>query len=645
MARLIAVCLFITLVIIPATSQQNAYSQDQVKTSEMTAGSIDPNELETWIDSFLSGFSNRTEPLSLAIVIVKDNRILFQKGYGHADDLGRKPVIPDETIFRAASVSKLITATAVMQLVENGKINLDADVNSYFKRFQIANPYSSPVTVRHLLTHTSGIDEPLVGNAVANPNELIPLGDYFVKHQPRVTRPPGQQIIYSNFGMALAGYLVEVVSGVPFDEYVEQNIFKPLDMAHSSFRQPYPAQLAPHVVPSGADEGAILLSPAGSMISTVTDMSRFIVAHLNSGSYAGVQLLSKESVREMQRQQFSAHPKIPGVGLGFFEYYTNGKRGLFHTGRSGHQSELFLFPEEHLGFYIVLSAREGGEYEELRQRFTDVFIERYYPAAPTSTSANSAGGSHSAAQVTGIYRPNLLPRERFENIGNLGADTLVTVNDDNRLTLHYPPYGLIKRLRLVEREPLLFESPEHLYVAFRQDQNGRVTHMFMSGSLSDPLTFDRLRWFQSGTLHALLAATGGLICFSFCLIVLGGNLLSRMPWVGKKLPASFGEFRLAWIWAGGVCLLVILSPICFVAWYFLSEPSLRPYDVESAIKFSLSLLQLAALLGLLVPFLAVVVWKRRYWTLTWRLGYSLVALVCLLMVPFLYYWSLLRWRL
>jgi len=645
MARLIAICLFIALILFCFTGQQNVYSQDQAKTDNATTtGPIDPKELETWIDGFLAGFSDQKEALSLAIVIVKDNKILFQKGYGYADYEGHKRVLPDETIFRTASVSKLVTATAVMQLVERGKINLDADVNSYLKRFQIVNPYPTPVTVRHLLTHTSGIDERLIGNSVATPQELISLGDYFARRQPRVTRLPGKQIIYSNLGMSLAGYLVEVVSGVSFEEYVEQNIFKPLGMAHSSFRQPYPADLAQHVVPSGADEGAILLAPASSMISTVTDMSHFLMAHLNGGSYAGAQLLSEASVREMHRQQFSAHPKIPGVGLGFFEYYSNGKHGLFHTGRSGHQSELFLLPEEKLGFYIVHSSREGGEYEELRQRFTRAFIEHYYPAAPTPASASLADNSRSIKLVTGIYRPNLFPRQRFENIGNLGADTFVTANDDNTLTLRYPPYGLIKILRLVEREPLLFESDEQIYVAFRQDQNGAVTQMFISGALSDPLTFDKLRWFESGTLHATLAAIGGLICFSFCLIVFGGNLLRVVPRIRKRLPSSFVEFRLAWFWAGMVCLLTLLSPISFMGWYFLSEPSLLPYGLESAIRFSLSLLQVAALLGLLVPIFAFVVWKKRCWTLTWRLGYSLVALTCFLMIPFLYYWSLLSLR-
>jgi hypothetical protein len=165
--------------------------------------------------------------------------------------------------------------------------------------------------------------------------------------------------------------------------------------------------------------------------------------------------------------------------------------------------------------------------------------------------------------------------------------------------------------------------------------------MFMSGALSDPLTFDKLRWFESGTFHFVLAATGGLICFLFSLIVLGGNLLRIVPRIGKKLPPWPGEFRLAWIWAGAVCLLVLLSPICFVGWYFLSAPSSLPYGLESAVKFSLRLLQLASLLGLIVPIFAVVVWKKRCWNLTWRIGYSLVALTCLLMVPFFYHWSLL----
>ncbi|MDQ3473130.1 MAG: beta-lactamase family protein, partial [Acidobacteriota bacterium] len=199
----------------------------------------------------------------LGLVVVKDDGIFFQKDYGQASDGRNITVTPDQTLFRAASVSKLVTATAVMQLVEQGKLNLNADINTYLTRFQLENNYPSPITARHLLTHTSGIEDRLFSNTVPSADRLVSLGDYFAAHIPRRIRPPGEQIAYSNTGMALAGHLVEAVSGLSFEEYVDRNIFPPLGMTRSSFRQPYPAHLAPDVIPSGADSGALLLYPAG----------------------------------------------------------------------------------------------------------------------------------------------------------------------------------------------------------------------------------------------------------------------------------------------------------------------------------------------------------------------------------------------
>jgi CubicO group peptidase (beta-lactamase class C family) len=627
----------------PATGQV-AVPQAGEKVNDIAHN--DPNnskEFEIWLEGFLAGYTGSNEALSLGIVLVKDGKVLFQKGYGYADYEGSKPVIPDQSIFRAASISKLFTATAVMQLREQGKIDLDADVNLYLKSFKVENNFPAPVTARHLLTHTSGIDERLIGNAVASPQEVIPLGEYFSGHRPRITRPPGKQVIYSNHGMALAGHLVEAVSGISFAEYVEKNIFEPLGMEHSSFRQPYPAHLAPNVVPSGGDEGALLLTPAGAMISTVADMARFMIAHLNGGMYEGTRILSEQSVQEMHRQQFSGHPKMPGVGLAFFENYTNGRHNLFHTGLSGHQSVFFLMPEEKLGLYVVHSAREGGAYQELRKRFIQAFIERYYPASPSSAESRPLPEEQRSSEaVTGWYRPNLFPRRRFEKVGDMGADTIITANDDGALLFRYPPLGLIKSMRMVEVEPLLFVSDEHSYVTFRRDDRGNITQMFVSGDISDPLSFDSLKWYESGMLHAGLGALGALIFLSFWIIFFSGRVLRVVPFIRRRLPQTSGEFRLAWYAAGLVSLLVILSPVFFVGWYVLSEPALLPYRLESAVYVSLSILLLAALLGLSLPVFSVIAWKKRHWTMSWRVYYSLVSLTALLMLPFLYYWSLLN---
>ncbi|MEJ7608754.1 MAG: serine hydrolase domain-containing protein [Bryobacteraceae bacterium] len=205
------------------------------------------------MDQFLADYLRQSQSqASLGFVLVKDGKIFFAKGYGYANAGKKTPVVPDQTLFFAASVSKLVTATAVMQMIEQGKLRANADVNAYLKRFQLEKNYAASVTVANLLTHTGGIDDSFIVSSVDRPADLVSLGDFFTTNPPRRARAPGEQIVYSNWGMAFTGYLVEAVSGISFYDYVEQNIFRPLAMAHSSFRRPIPVHLAPFVATAGA---------------------------------------------------------------------------------------------------------------------------------------------------------------------------------------------------------------------------------------------------------------------------------------------------------------------------------------------------------------------------------------------------------
>lgn len=644
MGRVITVCI-LSLIIIALLAKRDVKSQTDAPTTRVERGRwVNSGEFASWVDGFLAEQTDGSQMPSLGLVVVKAEGIFFQKGYGQASDERNITVTPDQTLFRAASVSKLMTATAVMQLVEQGKLNLNADINTYLTRFQLENSYPSPITARHLLTHTSGIEDRLFGITVLSADRLVSLGDYFAVHIPRRIRPPGEQIAYSNTGMALAGHLVEAVSGLSFEEYVERNIFQPLGMTRSSFRQPYPAHLAPDVTPSGADSGAMLLYPSGSMISTVADMGRFIAAHLNGGRFADTRILSEETVGEMHRQHFTGHPRMPGVAYGFFENYTNNRRVLFHTGLSGHQSLFCLLPEEHVGFYLVLSARQGGVYQDLRRKFMQAFLDRYYPAAhPFSLPPPPSDFIQRAERFTGLYRPNLLPRTTIETLGNLAADTRVTSSGDGSLTISLPPLGA-KRFRIVEVGPMLFRSEEGFYFAFGEDERGYISRLQMSGSVVDPVGFERLKWYESGTLHAVLAGMGFFVFLSFFLITLVGFVLHFFGKAKQSEPSLSREPRLAWRTAFLVSALVILSPVLALVWYHIGDPELRPYKVESALYVSLSVLQLAALLGLTLPIFAFKSWKRGYWSLMRRIYFSVVALVGLLMIPFVYYWNLLGFR-
>lgn len=602
------------------------------------AGPTDPKELEAWMDQFLADYLKNSSAPSLGFVLVKNGKILFQKGYGYADAEKKTPVVPGQTLFYAASVSKLVTATAVMQLIEQGKLKLDADVNAYLKSFQIKSNYPAPVTVANLLTHTSGIDDSFILGSVDRAADLVPLGEFFTKNTPRRARPPGEQIVYSNWGMGFAGCLVEAVSSVSFYDYVEQNVFQPLGMMRSSFRRPFPPNLAPFVATAGvggqpSDKTAIQLYPAESLVSTVTDMGHFIIAHLNGGRFDDARILSQASVTEMHRQHFTQHPHMPGVAYGFFESYMNDRRALFHTGGGGHESLLYLLPEENLGFYLVYSG-------ELGKDFLPAFMDHYYPAShPFTLPKPPVDFAQRAERFTGLYRPNFIAMTSIEKLVSLIADTPVVSSGDGTLTLRLPPLGH-KSLRMVEVEPLLFRAEEGFYVTFSEDEKGNITRMFMSGSIKDPTAYDRLRWYESGLLHAGLGAAGFLIFLSFPIVSMLGFIRRRWRKARSERQPAFRKPRLAWRTAMLVSVLVLLAPMPVLAWMLIGDHS-RPSQFKAAFHVSSTCLLFASLLGLTLPIFSYTVWRHGDWSRVERTHYSIVALAALLMIPFLYHWNLL----
>jgi CubicO group peptidase (beta-lactamase class C family) len=253
------------------------------------------------VESFLDGMV----PLQLAqqdiagavISVVKDGKLLFAKGYGFSDVAHRTPVTADATLFRIGSISKTFTWTAVMQLVEQGKLDLDRDVNTYVD-FTIPAPYGKPVTMRHLLTHTAGFEENVKDLFVKDVASVRPLGEYLRTHLPPQIFPPGTTPAYSNYGAALAGYIVQRVSGSPLNDYIRLNVLAPLGMTRASIDQPLPKDLEP-LMSRGYSRASqppkvfevVQAWPAGSMSASAEAMSRFMIAQLNDGEYGGARIL------------------------------------------------------------------------------------------------------------------------------------------------------------------------------------------------------------------------------------------------------------------------------------------------------------------------------------------------------------------
>jgi CubicO group peptidase (beta-lactamase class C family) len=296
---------------------------------------IDPTTMQDFMDGFFAAAMDSLHVPGAVFVYVADGHVVFEKGYGYANLAAKTPVDPEATLFQVASVSKLFTATALMQLYEQGKVKLDADVNDYLTTFKVPATYPAPVTLRSLLTHTSGFDERNIGSAARTAAEWQPLGDYLKARLPPRVRPVGNASAYSNHGVALEGYIVETVSGMPFDDYVAQNIFRPLGMTHSSFAiaDPLPPTLAQGYEFNGLGYTPqphmyYEFTPAGGLMTTGSDVAKFMIAHLEGGRYADARILGDAAIAEMHKQQFTHDPRIRGYAGQFFEDYVNGYPAL-----------------------------------------------------------------------------------------------------------------------------------------------------------------------------------------------------------------------------------------------------------------------------------------------------------------------------
>ncbi len=295
-------------------------------------------DLDTWLDGYLP-YALRVDDIAGAVVVVvKDGAVVTERGYGFADVAKRTPVDPQLTLFRPGSVSKLFTWTAVMQQVEQGRIDLDADINQYLD-FKVTGKDGKPITMRNLMQHTAGFEEQAKGVISASDN--LPSYDGLLKqHVPARVFDVGSTPAYSNYGASLAGYIVERVAHEPFDAYIEHHIFEPLDMKHSTFRQPLPPQLVPlmatgYRLASGEPQPFEYVgpAPAGSASSSGEDMAHFMIAHLQNGEYHGNRILKAETAALMHNSPYpDAIGPLDRMELGFFETNINGREVIAHLG-------------------------------------------------------------------------------------------------------------------------------------------------------------------------------------------------------------------------------------------------------------------------------------------------------------------------
>ncbi|MFN3472663.1 MAG: serine hydrolase domain-containing protein [Blastomonas sp.] len=536
-----------------------------------SASSLNKADVEAWLDGFLPYALEKGKIPGAVVVVVNGDGVVLQKGYGYSDVAKRTPVSPETTLFRPGSVSKLFTWTAVMQQVEAGKIDLDRDVNAYLD-FKIPLFEGKPITMRHIMTHTAGFEESVRYLISSNPKAAMALKQQMPLALPKRVFAPGTTPAYSNYATALAGYIVERVSGQTFDDYIDKNIFDPLGMVHSSFRQPLPPRLQPLMSKGYPDVTQkpepfemVIPAPAGSLSSSGEDMGKFMIAHLNDGGG----LLKPETARMMHDFRAPGITNLNTMALGFYEQWVNGQRAIAHGGDTvWFHSYLWLFPQADIGLYISMnSAGAQGAAGGIRSALFHKFADRYLPADEPVGQVDAKTAREHAALVAGTY---VSSRGSFTNflslLGLLGPTSIVPTEDGS---ISLPGLdGLSAAARdWVEVEPFVWRDRNTGERLVAEVKDGKVVRVSMDAispfmMLTPVPAAVNTDWINLAMIFALVIVVLTALAWPVRALV-RRNFAAAMPFEGRARTAYRLSRVFAWLViaavAGWIGLIVTFS--------------------------------------------------------------------------------------
>jgi CubicO group peptidase (beta-lactamase class C family) len=585
---------------------------------------LDAADLEGFLDPLVARQLAEQHVAGAAVAVVKDGRLLFAKGYGYADVARARPVDADRTLFYPGSNGKLFTWTAVMQLAEQGKVDLHADVNRYLD-FAVPATYPEPVTLAHLLTHTAGFEEQMGAMLAAGQHDVPPLRDVLVRRMPARVYPPGRLSAYSNYGTVLAGYVVERVSGEPYEQYVTAHILVPLGMTHSAAVQPLPATLAADMskgyrYADGAYEPSdfewIAAAPAAPVRATVTDMARFMAAHLENGRHGDARILREETAREMHRQQFTHDPRLAGLAYGFIVSHENDQDVIWHDGGTPRfVSHMVLLPEHRTGLFVNYNTPPADP-----RLVGSSFLDRYFPAGPPPARLPADDRGAHLVELTGTYVPARLNHTSAQKL----VDWIKSVDvhtGEGTLSFAGQTYA--------EIEPGLFQQVGgERRVAFGRDPQGRVAHLYWG-----PIAYLRVPGHRA-PVPGLIALAACLAAFASALVAWPLHALVRR----RGAAGAAGPARARWAAAALAAVAIGVVGRYFVLLLGFADTYVFPTEEVALLTWLLWVVPVGAVA---TAVLTVVAWRRGYWNAAWRLHYGLVAAAAVVLVDWLRFFNLL----
>ncbi len=597
----------------------------------------DSSGLAGFMDGMIQAHLDSRNIAGATVAVVQDTHVIFSKGYGYADIERDRKVDPDRTLFRIGSISKLFVWTAVMQLYEQGKVELDVDVNQYLDKIQVPDTYTAPVTLKELMTHTAGFEDYTLGLFARDTGALRPLDEILQQKMPARVRPPGRFASYSNHGTGIAACVVEAVSGQSWNDYVEEHILDTLNMNHTTFRQPVPQSL-----PGSPSKGYkfrngvlqqqyfeyIPLAPVGAASSTATDMAKFMITHLQKGSYRNNTILDSSVVEMMQSPAFRPADNVNAMAYGFMELNQNKTRIIGHGGDTfWFHSLMVLLPRQNAGLFISFNSENGGHVKNL---VLEEFIDHFFPEKLGGTDFYMP--PEELSRFEGEYRSLRHPHERFTKIAAVMNPVYIKTTTDGMLKVtgrdvtRYIPIG-----KLTFRAE---NSSEKL--AFKQDRQGKITHMLHGQA--PYVAFEKVRFINNHQFHLTL--------FYFSVLVF---LITFLHWpVAYLIRKEYNERKVKHLPLHAKCFGWMAA--FFFLMFFFGAATLMfnsneiAFGVDTEIKYLFTLSVSGTIITPIVLFITGrLLWLNKH-ALLGNIHYVLLCLALLITNWQLYHWNMLGYQ-
>ncbi|MEQ9530304.1 MAG: serine hydrolase domain-containing protein [Haliea sp.] len=597
--------------------------------------------LEAFIEREMQEKMREFKVVGATLALVRAGEVIYARGFGDADvEAGRK-VVAEETLFRWGSISKTFTWTAIMQLVERGKVSLEADVNEYLDEVSIPPAFDGPIRVKHLLSHTPGFEDGGLGYLFEkNPEEVLTLKDYLLKYRPNRVRPAGEALAYSNYGSALAGHIVENVTGMSFEDYLQANIFRPLDMTDTTFLEPLPEAFGDIMAPRlyervskgflAAENGprqidgftfVSQVAPAGAISSTAIDMAKFARAHLEDCALNGARILQTETCTLMHSGllPLNAGGKMSN-NHGFFQDYSiGGHDRLWHNGGTiFFHSQMSLYPDLDFAFLMSTNTNTGPQ---LYKHMEETIVKWMFGDNTVMPEAIEPPGDFAARadKYVGYYQSTRRNYSSIEVLNSLFQGSVkVTVDSEGYLVINSDA----EPVKAAEVKPNLFRAVDKdEYFEFVEDKSGDVLYLKTMAS------HDKVAWHQAPENRLLLLAAT-LVFLGVGYVVLGIRSLGRFSRKDGALLQKARRRLLASLTVWGAFFVALIAGIIKHIW---ANDLITEFPSQLVVG-ALAIGIVACLVALLPTWTAILLWREKAWSIGWRCYYTLLVLAVWLLV-------------